>query len=219
MALTLYAHPFSSYCQKVLIAFDEYEIDFDFRMLSPDNPDAISELEQLWPFGKFPVLVDDGEPLREATIIIEYLSLKYAKVNTLIPVDPMQALDVRFMDRFFDNYIATYQQKVVFNALRPEGQADPYGAEEARRMLDVAYGWLDQHMAEREWASGDHFSLADCSAAPQLFYADWTVPIGDRYPHVQAYRQRLNARPSFARCIEDARPYRAGFPLGVPDQD
>lgn len=219
MALILYAHPFSSYCQKVLIALYEYKLDFEFRMLSPESPDALSELEAIWPFLKFPVLVDDGEPVREASIIIEHLALHHAAGDMLIPKDPKAALDVRFMDRFFDNYVATPQQKVVFNALRPEGQADPYGAEEARRMLETAYAWLDDRMAKREWASGDRFSLADCSAAPQLFYADWTHEIGDRFPNVRAYRERLIARPSFARCIDDARPYRAGFPLGAPDRD
>jgi glutathione S-transferase len=137
----------------------------------------------------------------------------------LIPDDPKAALETRFMDRFFDNYVATPQQKVVFDALRSEESRDPYGVQQAREMLETSYAWLDQLMATREWAAGDRFSLADCAAAPFLFYADWTHPIGAAHPHVSAYRQRLLQRPSFARAVDEARPYRAFFPLGAPDRD
>ena len=123
------------------------------------------------------------------------------------------------MDRFFDNYVSTPQQKFTFDAIRPEADRDPYGVEEARQMLERAYGWLDQRMAGRSWAVGDRISLADCAAAPALFYADWTVPLGDRYPNVSAYRSRLLAWPSFARCVDDARRFRPWFPLGAPDRD
>ncbi|TYB86776.1 glutathione S-transferase family protein [Oceaniovalibus sp. ACAM 378] len=216
--LELYAHPFSSYSQKVLTALYEYHLDFDFRMLSPDQPANMAALAAVWPFRKFPVLIDNGTPLREATIIVEHLTLHHAAGAPLIPADATAALDVRFMDRFFDIYIATPQQRIIYNALRPEGQRDPLGDDEARAGLDTAYAWLDGRMAGLEWACGD-FSLADCSAAPQLFYADWTHPIGDRFPNVTAYRQRLLARPSFARCVEEARPHRPLFPLGAPDRD
>ena len=123
------------------------------------------------------------------------------------------------MDRFFDNYVATPQQKIVFDALRPEAARDPYGVTQAREMLDTAYAWLDKLMAQREWAAGERFGLADCAAAPFLFYADWTHPIGDAHPHVAAYRRRLLERPSFARAVDEARPYRGFFPLGAPDRD
>jgi glutathione S-transferase len=137
----------------------------------------------------------------------------------LLPADARAALEVRGMDRFFDNYISTPQQRIVYDSLRPEPERDPRAVAEARAMLDTAYGWLDNVMAEREWAAGDTFSLADCGAAPFLFYADWTHRIGPAFRHVLAYRKRLLARPSFARAVDEARPYRPLFPLGAPDRD
>ena len=123
------------------------------------------------------------------------------------------------MDRFFDNYVATPQQKIVFDALRPPADRDDYGVAQARAMLDTAYAWLDKTIARRNWAIGERFSLADCAAAPFLFYADWTHPIGPAFPTVRAYRSRLLARPSVKRAVDEARPYRKLFPLGAPDRD
>ncbi|TFF18357.1 glutathione S-transferase family protein [Jiella endophytica] len=217
--LELFAHPFSSYCQKALTALYENDTPFRLRMLSPENPDNFAELLGHWPFGKFPVLVDDGRPVIEASVIVEYLDVHHPGPARLVPADPEAALKVRFWDRFFDNYVATPQNKFVDDALRPADSRDPLGVERAGAMLDKAYGYLERHMAGRQWAVGENFSLADCAAAPQLFYADWTHPIGDRFPAVTAYRERLNARASFARCIEAARPYRPLFPLGAPDRD
>ena len=217
--LTLYAHPFSSYCQKVLVALYENATPFELRELGPDDLGAMDELKAHWPIGKFPVLVDGGRPVIEASIIIEHLALKHQGPVALIAADPIEALDIRFWDRFFDNYIATPQQKIIDDALRPRGKRDPEGAARARQAPETAYGFLDQKMAGREWVAGDGFTLADCSAAPQLFYADWTHSIANGFSNVRAYRDRLNARPSFARCIEEARPYRNLFPLGAPEQD
>lgn len=219
MPITLYAHPFSSYCQKVLIALYENGTPFDFRILGPEDPAAGEELAGLWPMKRFPVLVDRGRTVIESSIIIEHLTLHHPGPVRLIPEDPQTALDVRFLDRFFDNYVMTPQQKPVFDALRPEGERDPRGVADARAMLETAYGWLETHMKDREWAAGDAFSLADCAAAPALFYADWTHAIDGRFPAVKAYRARLNARPSFARAIDGGRPYRVLFPLGAPDRD
>ncbi|MGE0313841.1 MAG: glutathione S-transferase family protein [Lautropia sp.] len=217
--LELFGHPFSSYCQKALIALYEHRIDFTWRRLSPDDPQTLAAWAAHWPMQRMPVLVDDGTPVFEATIIVEHLDLHHARGRPLVPADPVAALDVRFMDRFFDNYVATPQQRVVFNALRDAPDRDPLAVRQANAMLDTSYAWLERRMEGREWASGGQFSLADCSAAPQLFYADWTHPIGDRFPNVLAYRRRLLARPSVARCVDEARPYRAGFPLGAPDRD
>jgi glutathione S-transferase len=165
------------------------------------------------------MLMDKGRSIHEASIIIEYLQVHYLGPVRLIPEQADAALEVRMLDRFFDNYISTPQQKLVFDVLRPEDKRDPYGVQEARDMLDAAYGWLDNRIKGREWAAGDSFSLADCAAAPFLFYADWSHPIGDRFPEVTAYRSRLLARPSFARAVDEARPYRHYFPLGAPDRD
>jgi glutathione S-transferase len=219
MALQLYFHPFSSYCQKVLIALYENAIAFEPQFLEgPDSP-ASQRLATLWPMKRFPVLVDGERTVVEARCIIEYLGLTRAGPVRLIPDDPLAALEVRMMDRFFDNYLATPQQTIVFDALRPERERDPYGVAQARAALDVAYAWLDRLMERRTWAAGDRFSLADCAAAPFLFYADWTQPIGEAHAHVAAFRQRLLKRPSFARAVDEARPYRGLFPLGAPDRD
>jgi glutathione S-transferase len=155
----------------------------------------------------------------EATIIIEHLGLHHPGPVRLMPEDPREALDVRLMDRFFDNYVMTPMQKIVTDRIRPEEHRDPYGVTEARAMLDRAYGWLDKTLAGREWAAGTTFSAADCAAAPSLFYADWAHPIGENFPRARAYRRKLLARPSFARAVDEARPYRPFFPLGAPDRD
>lgn len=217
--MQLYGHPFSSYTQKALIAFYENDTPFEFLNLSPDNPDIYAEFARRWPIRKFPLLVDGDRQVMEATSIIEYLDAHHAGPERLIPAEPNAAVDVRMLDRFFDNYISTPQQKVVFDRIRPEDQRDPYGVTEARAMLDTAYAWLDQRMAGRTWAVGERFSLADCGAAPFLFYADWTHPIPATFAHVHAYRARLLARPSMVRAVDEARPYRHYFPLGAPDRD
>lgn len=179
----------------------------------------MSSIEALWPFKRFPVLVDDGLAVVESSIIIEHLQTHYAGKVRLIPDAPHKALDVRFMDRFFDQYVMTPQGKIVFDSIRSADERDPAGVADARRMLDTAYRWLDAKMEARTWASGSDFSLADCAAAPALFYADWTYPMGSEFLNVRAYRNRLLARPSFARAVDEARPYRKLFPLGAPNRD
>lgn len=214
----LYAHPFSSYCQKVLIALWEKEIIFTYRHL--EEPGAAEELARLWPVGRFPVLVNDrGESIAESSIIIEYLDQYYEGPMKLVPDNGPAALEVRFLDRFFDNYVMSAMQKPVYAALRGDPAGLQEAREEARKALDTAYAWLNQRLDDRLWAAGDAFTLADCAAAPSLFYADWVHPIGEAFPHVRTYRARLLQRPSFARAVEEARPYRANFPLGAPDRD
>jgi glutathione S-transferase len=217
--MQLYYHPFSSYSQKALIALYEYGLPFERRVLEgPDCP-AVHEWAQMWPVKRFPVLVEGDRTIVEATCVIEYLTLQVPASQRLIPEDPQAALEVRMMDRIFDNYVSTPQQKIVFDALRAAEHRDAYGVNEARQMLETAYAWLDKRMAGREWAASDRPTLADCGAAPFLFYAHWTHPIGDQFTHVHAYRKRLLAWPSFARAVDEARPYRKYFPLGAPDAD
>lgn len=219
MSLKLYAHPFSSYCQKALIALYENGTPFEFRLLAHDDPRIMAEFAELWPIRRFPVLVDEQRTVMEASIIIEYLGLYHPGPVALVPADARAALEARAMDRFFDNYISTPVQKIVTDRLRPEAERDTRGVAEARAMLDTAYAWLDKTMANREWAAGGTFSLADCAAAPALFYADWTHAIDPKFTQVRAYRERLLARPSFARAVDEARPYRPLFPLGAPERD
>ncbi|QNA84854.1 glutathione S-transferase family protein [Sphingomonas sp. So64.6b] len=215
MTIKLYAHPFSSYCQKALIAFYENDVPFEFVMLDGSEPVA-SEFAKLWPIKRFPLLVEGERVVPEATMIIEYLAVHHPGSVKLIPDDADVAIEVRMLDRFFDNYVMNAQSRVVFNALREEARRDPQGVEEALAMLDNAYGVLDRWMETREWAAGGAFSLADCAAAPALLYADWTHPIPEKFANVWAYRRRLLARPSYARALDEARPFREYFPLGAP---
>ena len=218
MALSLFAHPFSSYCQKALVALYENATPFTYRLLDPNDPATFAEFAGLWPLKRFPLLLDGDRPVAEATVIVEHLALHHPGPVRLLPADPAAALEVRFLDRFFDNYVQTPMQKIVLDALRGPEERDPRGVADARALLDTAYAWLERHLTGRDWAAGA-FGLADCAAAPALFYADWAHSIGEAYPAVRAYRARLNARPSFARAIEEARPYRGFFPLGAPDRD
>ena len=217
MSLTLYSHPFSSYCQKVLVALYEDNFEFEYRTL--EDPSAMAELKARWPFARFPVLVDDGQTVVESTIIIEHLMLRHGGRVRWLPEDPLAALEVRFLDRFFDNDVMAAMQKPVFAAIKQDAARKDEAMVEARRALDLAYGWLEQRLQGRTWAAGENLSLADCAAAPSLFYADWVHRIPETYPVLRAYRTRLLARPSFARCVEDARQYRPLFPLGAPDRD
>jgi glutathione S-transferase len=217
MSLTLYAHPFSSYCWKVLIAL--YENGTPFRYRTVDNATAFAELESLWPLKKFPVLEDGEATVIESSVIIEYLLHRHPGPARLIPEIIDTALEVRFMDRFFDNYIMTPMNKLVLDSMRADGEHDAKGVAEARKLLDSAYGWLEKKTAQREWATGSHFTMGDCAAAPALFYADWVHPIGAQFPGVRDYRARLLARASIARTVDEARPYRKLFPPGAPDRD
>lgn len=217
MSLALYAHPFSSYCQKVLIALYENATPFELCMLAAGDERAAAELEALWPLARMPVLVDGDRTVVESSIIIEHLDLHHPGPVRLVPDDRVSALDVRMMDRFFDLYIMTPVQRIVFDAIRPIEDRDRRGVADAHALLDRAYRWLDDSWKGRTWSSGGAFGLADCAAAPSLFYADWVHPIGPTLASVRAYRSRLLARPSVARVVEEARPYRALFPLDVPE--
>jgi glutathione S-transferase len=217
MSLTLYAHPFSSYCQKVLVALYENDVAFEYRTL--EDPSAMTELKARWPFARFPLLVDDGRTVVESTIIIEHLMLAHGGRLRWLPDEPREALEVRFLDRFFDNDVMAAMQKPVFAALKQDEAHKDAAMMEARRALDLAYGWLEHRLEGRTWAAGERLSLADCAAAPSLFYADWVHPIAVAYPTVRAYRSRLLAWPAFARAVDEGRPFRHYFPLGAPDRD
>lgn len=217
--MKLYAHPFSSYCQKALIALYENDTPFEWGLLSPENELALAEHAALWPLRRMPVLVDAGRTVIESSLIVEYLDLHYPGPVRLLPQDPRDALEVRSLDRCFDNYVMTPMQKIVLDHIRPTEHRDPYGVAEARRLLDTSYAWLEGRLAGRTWAAGDAFGLVDCAAAPALFYADWVHPIGAELRALRAYRQRLLARPSFARAVDEARPFRKFFPPGAPDRD
>lgn len=216
--LALYGHPFSSFTQKVLIALWADETPFEYRMLDGEHPENMEELKRHWPFGLFPLLLDDGRPVVEATCIIDHLAAHHPGPNEWIP-DGDEGRRVRFLDRFFDLHVMEQMQVIVFDALHQPDQRDPFGVARARGKLLIAYDWLETNLGNGPWAIGDTFTLADCAAAPSLFYADWVEEIGAGRSRLAAYRTRLLAHPVIARAVDEGRPYRAFFPLGAPDRD
>jgi glutathione S-transferase len=220
MSLTLYGHPFSSYTQKVLIALYENGTPFEFRCIGPDTPPQhMADWLERWPMRKFPVMVDGERSIAETSIIIEYLQLAHPGPVRLLPADPMAALDVRFLDRFFDLHVMSWVQHAVSGALTGDPVKRQDGLALAATKLELAYAWLEGQLAGRTWAAGADFTLADCAASPALFYADWVHRIAETCPTLRAYRARLLARPAFARAVDEARYFRPHFPLGAPDRD
>lgn len=221
MTIDYFGHPFSSYTWKGEIALIEKGVDYRFRPIDGEgHPENVAALKAIWPLGKFPVLKHGPVELFESSIIVEYVDSLTDHGPRLIPADPTAALDVRLLDRVFDNHVMGPAQAVVAEHLPFLTETpDPARIARARESLEQVYAWLDQRIGEQEWATPHGFSLADCAAAPALFYADWVHQIAPIYAHLRAYRARLLARPSVAQCVEAARPYRAYFPLGAPDRD
>lgn len=212
-ALTLHYHPLSSYCHKVLIAIDVLGIEVEKRLLDLGNPEVRASHLALWPTGKMPLLVDRLRPVPESSIIIEYLQRHHAGPGrTLIPDDPDLALDVRLWDRLFDLHVMTPMQALTADLLRPEGEHDARGVTKARAGLSSAYAFIDRHLEGRTWLAGDAFSMADCAAAPALFYALTYVPLPPQHVHLAAYSERLMDHPSVAATIDQARPYFKFYP-------
>ena len=218
MSLTLHFHPLASFCWKALIAL--YENDTPFTPVTVDlgNAEERAALLKLWPIGKFPVLRDDAtdRTLPESSIIIEYLDQHYPGRTRFLPADADQALQTRLRDRFYDLYVHEPMQKIVGDRMRPPGKFDLLGVEEAKARLRTAYGMIDRQMATSVWAMGDAFSLADCAAAPSLFYANQVLPFGDTNQNVAAYFARLRERPSVARVVKEAEPYFHMLPKEPP---
>lgn len=214
--IQLFGHPFSSYTWKALIPLWENDTPFTFRMLGPEHPENGAELVRLWPLGKFPLLVDGDRVVPESTPIIDYLDATYPGPVRFV-AEGEAGREARLMDRIFDNHVMANMLRFVIDALKPPERRDTEDLVAAATALDTIYAWLDGVMASREWGAGDAFSLADCAAAPALFYADWVHPIPDG--PLKDYRQRLLARPSVARAVDGARPYRPLFPPGAPDRD
>ncbi|MBA3516575.1 MAG: glutathione S-transferase family protein, partial [Rhizobiales bacterium] len=214
MSLTLYFHPLASFCHKALIALYENDTPFEPRIVDLGSEAAFAEFKKIWPVGKIPVLRDAAkdETVPEASIIIEYLAEHYPGKTELVPADADLARQTRLRDRFFDLYLNAPMQKVVTDRLRPEGRNDPFGVEQAKALLKTALDIVDEDINSRTWAMGDAFGMADCAAAPALFYADKVTPFGGTHPHAAGYLGRLMKRPSFARVLEEAQPYFAMFP-------
>jgi glutathione S-transferase len=214
MSLKLYFHPLSSYCQKVLVALYENDTPFEKRLVNLGDAEDAAAFKRLWPIGKFPVLRDDANDrtIPESSIIIEYLDRNYPGKASLIPDDGDLALETRRADRFYDLCVQAPMQSIVGDRLRPKEARDPLGVEKAKSQLRVALDVLDKDMAGKVWATGDQFSMADCAAAPALYYADLLIPFADTHKNAAAYLGRLKQRPSFARAVDEAGPYRHMFP-------
>lgn len=214
MSLTLYYHPLSSFCMKVLVALYENDTPFTPHLVDLMDETAAVNLKKLWPIGKFPVLRDEtrGATVPETSIIIEFLQLHYPGPVQLIPQDGALALQMRLRDRLFDLYLNMQMQKVVGDRLRPAGQKDPQGVAEARNTLDITCSLVDKYIDGKTWIMGDDFTMADCAAAPALFYTDKLMPLAENHKNAAAYLERLMQRPSFARVLKEAEPYFKLFP-------
>ena len=219
MTLALYGHPFASFVWKPLVALYERNVGFEFRMIDPDHPENQTRIAELSPTGQFPALIDGDRVIVESNAVIEYLDLFHGNAAPMVPADPREALEARMMAGVFDDYVNAPMQRIVGEALRDKSELDPRGVADAHGMLDRCYAWLDRRLQGMMWAACGRFTIADCAAAPALFYADWVHPIAARHAVLSAYRARLLARPSVARVVDEARPYRGFFPLGAPDRD
>jgi glutathione S-transferase len=214
MSLTLYFHPLSSFCHKVLIALYENDTRFDPHIVDLMDEASRAAFLEIWPIGKFPVLRDEAKDLTipETSIIIEHLDQHYPGRTRFVPADAELAREARLRDRLYDWYVNVPMQKIVTDRLRPAGRHDPHGVEDARKLLKTALDLIDGEMAARTWAAGEVFSIADCAAAPALFYANQVMPFGDTHRNAAAYFERLTKRPSFARVLAEAEPYFKLFP-------
>jgi glutathione S-transferase len=214
MSLTLHFHPLSSFCHKVLIALYENGTPFKPKLINLQDEGERAAFRALWPVGKFPVLRDDARDrtVPESSIIIEYLDQHYPGKTKFIPSDPDAARQMRLRDRYFDLHIHMQMQKIVGDRLRPAGEKDPHGVADARERMGRALAALDKQLPGKSWIMGEDFTMADCAAAPALFYADKVAPLPGQYPNVVAYLGRLKQRPSYARTLQEAEPYFKYFP-------
>ncbi|MBL8583649.1 MAG: glutathione S-transferase family protein [Rhizobiaceae bacterium] len=217
--MQFFFHPLASFCHKVLIALYEKDIAFEPVIVDLGDPEEMSRFRRLSPMGQIPVLVDEqGEPIGETSVIIEYLDQRFPQAPRLLPTDTRAALAVRYWDRFYDFQVEVPMQKIVTDRLRPEPSSDAFGVEQARAQLRAAYAVIDRQLSTGPWAAGEDFTMADCAAEPGLFYANTVEPIGVEFPHAAAYLDRLMRRPAVTRVLKEAAPYFRYFPMPVkPD--
>jgi glutathione S-transferase len=222
MALVLYQHPLASFCHKVLIALYENGTPFENRFVDLADEQSSADLLRFWPVGKIPILRDEtrDSTVPETSVIVEYLDRHYPGPVSLVPEETNAGLQVRLWDRFFDLYVQVPMQKIVIDRIRPEGAADPHGVNEARGMLSLAYDMVEKQIDGKAWITGDAFTMADCAAAPALFYARTLVHFTEKRPGLEAYYRRLLERPSFARALKEALPYFKFYPYkeNLPDE-
>ncbi len=207
--MKLYYNPISTYSQKVLIAFYEKGTDFEPNIVKLMEPADLAKYRDVYPMGKIPCLVlDDGHLIPESSIIIEYID-SMAEPR-LIDGDSEQTRKIRFKDRMIDLYLDDSIVTLLFQGMKPEDQRDPERMATAQLRIDTMYSFMETEFEEHPFASGDQFSMADCSAAPALFYAEQTAPFAG-YKNISAYWERLKQRPSVQRTHEEARPVLEAF--------
>lgn len=209
----IYGHPFAAFYWKPLIALYERGVPFEFLMVDGEHPEHVAACARLAPTGQFPVLVDGDRAVIESAAIIEYLDLHHGDAPPMVPADPRAAIEARQMDSVFDDYVMAPLQRMVFAVLREEGKRDPHVEGEVQAALDKSYAWVNRWMEGRVWAANNTFGIADIAAVPALHYAHWGFPIPAELTALHAYRKRLLARPSVARVIDEARPWRHFLPL------
>lgn len=216
--MQLFGHKFSSYTWKALIALYANAVPFDFREVGPAHPENTATVAERTPAGKFPLLLDGVTAVFEATGIIEYLAATRPDCRGLLPADPVEAARVRMLDRVFDNYVMTNMNRVVQAHLAAPATPDQAEIASAKQALARAYRWVEAWLAEA--GTPPSVTLMTCAAAPSLFYADWVLRIADEgCPRLAAWRTALLALPPVARCVDEARPFRAWFPPGAPNPD
>lgn len=214
MSLQLHFHPLSSYCHKVLIALHELGLPFEGMLHNPGDPQQQEAFLRLWPTGKIPLLIDDGQVVPETSVMIEHLQLRHAPAAQLLPASPVACLEARLWDRLSDNYVMSPMQAIVGQQLREPAARDEQAVVSARATLAMVYTMLQERLADgRPWLAGSGFTIADCAAAPALFYASTLVPFESSQPQLQGYFERLVARPSVKRVLEEARPWFQYYPF------
>ena len=215
MSLKFYFHPLSSFCHKALIALYENDIPFQRVVVNLGDPKSRADFQSVWPMAKFPVLRDEAQncTVAELTTIIEYLDTHYPGGVRFLPPDASRAWKSRMWDRVYDHYVHVPMQKIVGDNIRPADKTDAYDVEQATALIRQSYDMIERTMETTSWAAGDEFGLADCAAAPALFYASTVVPFGPSHRNLAAYFYRLLSRPSYARVIDEAEPYFSLFPL------
>jgi glutathione S-transferase len=220
MSLKLYYHPLASFCHKALIAFYENGVPFQPIIVDLFDERSSAAFRAVWPMAKMPVLRDDARDhtVAESTIIVEYLEAYHPGTTRFLPADPDGAWQTRMWDRFYDHYVQEPMQKIVTDQLRPAGKNDAHGVEQAKAQLHEAYALIEHELRAKTWMMGDAFTLADCAAAPALFYANTVLPFGDTHGRMTAYLRRLMVRPSFARVLKEAEPYFRLFPMETKPQ-
>jgi glutathione S-transferase len=215
--LALYGHPFSSYTWKALIPLYANGTEFEFRLVGGANAEDDAFVAAASPLGKFPVLVDGDRTVFEASCVVEYLHLHHPGPSPLLPADPAAAIEVRKIDRVFDISVMDSMQEIVLEYIRSPESPDPQVGIRVRDKLQRAYRWIDGWL--ESYPQREAITLIECAAAPSLFYADWVLQIPEQFERLRAWRAHLLALPAVKRCVDDARPFRAYFPLGAPDRD